>query len=146
MIAGLIHRVGFEEPSVNHNVSHVFRVADVGERVAIQHCKVSQFACFERSDLLVEAEVLRAFEGFDARVLRAASFRPGRTSTAPNVRRDLRAGPCAPSWMLTPASLRGSFTDAGVVQVIVLVLRHHHPAARPRVNDAARHERERRTQ
>src|SRR5436190_1337202 len=61
--AELVERRSVVKPAVEHRVAHLARVADVGERVLVEHDEVGELAGFEGAEVLVEPEVMRAGDG-----------------------------------------------------------------------------------
>src|SRR4051812_34516472 len=62
MIANLVKRLRVVQTAVDHHHPDALAVADILERVTIEHEQIGELALLERSQLRVEPEVLRAVD------------------------------------------------------------------------------------
>src|SRR5687767_14589222 len=62
----LIQRLGLEEEAVAHDVAWLEDRAEVGERIAIEHDEIGELPCFDRSEIAIETNRLRAENRADA--------------------------------------------------------------------------------
>jgi hypothetical protein len=58
-----IQGFGIVHPAIEDGVRNLFGVAKIIQRIAIDDQQISQFSFFQRTDLVVHAQVLRAVDG-----------------------------------------------------------------------------------
>ena len=138
MVARLVHRGGVVEAAVDHGVEHLLALADVRQRISVHDDQVGELSGLQRTDVGIEAQVLRAvprsrFERLERRhpALHEHPELPVRAEALP-----LAMGP----------ELHG---DAGLVElirdprdreVIEVLFGRHHPPHRTGIELARRHE------
>ena len=68
----LVHRRGIIQPAIEHGVAHLFAVAQIFQRIAIDQHQVSQLAGLDRPDLGIHAEIAGTVDGGTAQRLERA--------------------------------------------------------------------------
>src|SRR5215831_11452333 len=64
--ADFVHRRGFVDASVHHDVRDLVGVTNVGQNIAVDDDEIRELPDFERADVFIHPEIARTFDGGDA--------------------------------------------------------------------------------